>query len=123
MGVITLTKDNFDQVVNEHDLMVIDFTADWCEPCQAFSEAYKTVAQEIVHATFGQINVGQEPELANDFNVRSVPMIMILRYQVAIFMQSGAITSTELKRLIDEATHLTQEDIRAYIDQSLNDTV
>lgn len=123
MDVIALTKDNFDTVISQNDLVVIDFTADWCEPCQAFSESYGAMAQNFPDALFAQINVGNEVELANDFNVRSVPMIMILRYQVAVFMQSGVMTTSELKRLVSEAKMLTQEDIRQHIDQTLNDSI
>lgn len=123
MAVIALTKDNFDTVVGANDLVVIDFTADWCEPCQAFSESYEGMAKDFPEALFAQINVGNETELANDFNVRSVPMIMILRHQVAVFMQSGVMTVTDLKRLLNEAKDLTREDIRVHIDQSLNDSI
>jgi thioredoxin 1 len=123
MAVTALTKDNFDTIISDHDLVVVDFTADWCEPCQAFSEVYGAMAQDFPDALFAQINVGHEPELANDFNVRSVPMIMILRHQVAVFMQSGVMSTTDLKRLINDAKALSQEDIRMHIDQSLNDSI
>lgn len=123
MAVIALTKDNFDSIISQNNLVVIDFTADWCEPCQAFSESYSAMAKDFPEAIFAQINVGNEVELANDFNVRSVPMIMILRHQVAVFMQSGVMTSTDLKRLVNEAKNLSQEDIRTHIDQSLNNSI
>lgn len=123
MDVITLTKHNFDTVVSQNDLVVVDFTADWCEPCQAFAASYGALAQDFPGVVFAQINVGQELELANDFNVRSVPMVMILRYQVAVFMQSGVMTSSELKRLVNEAQSLSEQDIRQHIDQTLNDSI
>lgn len=117
MSVMQLTKNNFDAVVGPSDLVVIDFTADWCEPCQAFSTHFETLATDFKEAVFAQINVGEQPELADDFNVRSVPTIMILRHHVAVFMQSGSMTMNELKRLVQDAQELSMEQI----DSSLHD--
>jgi thioredoxin 1 len=111
MSVKQLTKDNFDAVVGPSDLVVIDFTADWCEPCQAFSTHFESLANEFHEAVFAQINVGEQPELAEDFNVRSVPTIMILRHHVAVFMQSGVMTTNELTRLLHEAKALEMNEI------------
>lgn len=118
MSVIKLTQENFDAIVGPSDLVVIDFTADWCEPCQAFSQSFESLASEFSEAVFAQINVGEQPALAEEFNVRSVPTIMILRHHVAVFMQSGTITSTELKRLLLDAKALTTEMIQNSLSSS-----
>jgi thioredoxin 1 len=113
MSVKQLTKDNFDAVVGPSDLVVIDFTADWCEPCQAFSTHFESLAHEFDEAVFAQINVGEQPDLAEEFNVRSVPTVMILRHHVAVFMQSGSISGSELKRLLNDAKALDMETIQS----------
>jgi adenylate kinase len=113
--IIQLTKDNFDAIVGPSDLLVIDFTADWCEPCQAFSKNFEALSKEFSDAVFAQINVGKHPDLAEEFNVRSVPTIMILRHHVAVFMQAGSISPAELKRLLQDAKALTMEEIQSNI--------
>jgi thioredoxin 1 len=115
MSIVNLTKDNFDAIVGPSDLVAIDFTADWCEPCQAFSSHFESLATEFKDAIFAQINVGEEPDLAEEFNVRSLPTIMILRHHVAVYMQPGSITSGELRRLMNEAKSLTMEQINASV--------
>lgn len=115
MSIVHLTKENFDAIVGPSDLLVIDFTADWCEPCQAFSSHFENLANEFKDAVFAQINVAEQPELAADFNVRSVPTIMILRQHVAVFMQAGQMSPTELKRLLNEAKNLSMDQIAASI--------
>jgi len=113
MSVVKLTQENFDEVVGPCDLVVVDFTADWCEPCQAFSQSFESLATEFNDAVFAQINVGEQPKLAEEFSVRSVPTIMILRHHVAVFMQAGTITSGELRRLLQDAKALTMEQIQS----------
>lgn len=113
MSIIQLTPENIDAIVGPSDLLVIDFTADWCEPCQAFSSHFENLAAEFKDAVFAQVNVGQQPEIAAEFNVRSVPTVMILRKHVAVFMESGSMTATELKRLLNEAKNLSMEQIEA----------
>lgn len=124
MSVTQLTKENFDAVVGPSDLVVIDFTADWCEPCQAFSSNFESLASEFKDAVFAQINVGEQPDLAEEFNVRSVPTIMILRHHVAVFMQSGTMTAGDLKRLLQDAKALSMSDIQAAVEaqQPASDT-
>lgn len=118
MSVTHLTKENFDEIVGPSDLVVIDFTADWCEPCQAFSENFEALADAFKGAVFAQVNVGEEPELADDFAVRSVPTIMILRHNVAVYMQSGALTTGELTSLLQDAQALSMEEIKSQLQKS-----
>jgi thioredoxin 1 len=113
--MIKLTKENIDAIVGPSDLVVIDFTADWCEPCQTFSQSFENLANEFKDAVFAQINVGEQPELAEEFNVRSLPTIMILRHQLAVFMQAGALTEGELRRLVTDAKALSSEMIQEHI--------
>lgn len=115
MSMVTLSKDNIDKILGPSDLVVIDFTADWCEPCQAFSESFEKLAQEFPEAVFAQVNVGEQPGLAEEFNVRSVPTIMILRHQLAVFMQAGVIAEGELRRLVQDAKALSDETIQQHI--------
>jgi thioredoxin 1 len=115
MSMIKLTKENIDAIVGPSDLVVIDFTADWCEPCQAFSHSFEKLAGEFGEAVFAQVNVGEEPQLAEEFNVRSVPTIMILRHQLAVFMQAGVIAEGELRRLVQDAKALSPETIQEHI--------
>jgi thioredoxin 1 len=119
MTVIALHKENFDEIVGPKEIVVVDFTADWCEPCQSFNSIVEKLAERYADVVFGQVNVGQEPELAADFNVRSVPTVMILRQNVAVYLQSGLITTTELERLILEAKALSMNDIREHIIENL----
>ncbi len=119
MTVIQLNQDNFDKIVGPTESVVVYFTADWCEPCQSFGSIVETLAKSFSDVVFGEVDVGRSPELAADFGVRSVPTVMILRHNVAVYLQSGAVTAGELKRLIKEAQNLSMNTIREHIIENL----
>lgn len=111
-NITALNKDNFDTYFDKHNFIVLDFSADWCEPCQSFGTVIEAMAKAFPDVIFGTIDVSKEQELASAFNVRSVPTTVILRYGVAVFVQSGTLSQTELTRLLTEASALTAEQVQ-----------
>lgn len=111
-NIVALNKDNFDEYFDKHDFLVLDFSADWCEPCQSFGTVIEAMSKEFPGTLFGMIDVSREQELASAFNVRSVPTTIILRYGVAVFLQSGTLTQPEFKRLLTEAQGLTIDQVQ-----------
>jgi len=115
---MTLNKSNFDATIADNDLMVIDFWASWCVPCKTFSEVFKTVAGQHADVIFGSVDVDAEPELAADFNVRSIPWLLILRQNIAIFAESGAMSASALNDLIAQAQALDMDKVRKQLEES-----
>ena len=80
MSVVKNTKDNFVQEVLQADIPVlIDFWASWCNPCRVFSPVVDEIAEEIPGVKVGKVNVDEEPELAREFDVMSIPMLVLFR--------------------------------------------
>jgi thioredoxin 1 len=80
MSVLTITKDNFQKEVLESDKPVlIDFWAPWCGPCRMVSPVVDEIAEETMDAKIGKINVDEEPELAGEFNVMSIPTLVVIK--------------------------------------------
>ena len=111
MPIITLTKENFDETVTDKDLVLLDFWADWCGPCKAFSTIFTEAASRYPDAIFGQINIEEQPELASDFHIRAVPTIMILRQNVVVFSESSVLPLSGLCTLIEQSKQLDMETI------------
>src|SRR3712207_1546626 len=79
MSVVTITKDNFQQVVTEAQVPVlVDFWATWCGPCRMLSPLVDEVAGEVEgEAIVGKVNVDEQPELAQKFGVMSIPTLLV----------------------------------------------
>ena len=114
--VITLDKHNFDEVVASNDLTVVDFWAKWCGPCQNFAKTFQAAAKKMRKISFASINIDEQQELAADFNVRSVPFLMIFRKNIAVFAEAGAISAFELENLISQAENLDLTAVQQQIE-------
>ncbi len=79
MSVISVNKNNFDEIRNSDKPVLLDFYADWCGPCRMVSPIVDEIAQENPQYLVGKINVDEEPELAQAFGVMSIPMLAVIK--------------------------------------------
>ncbi len=80
MSVIKISKDNFSkEVLNSDKPVLLDFYADWCGPCQMVGPIVAEIAQERDDIKVGKINVDEEPELTAEFQVMSIPMLVVIK--------------------------------------------
>ena len=77
--VIHVTNETFETVVMGSDKVVLlDFWASWCGPCQQIAPSLEEIARERTDVLVCKINVDEEPELARQFNVSSIPMLVVI---------------------------------------------
>ncbi len=101
MSVLTITKDNFESEVLKSDKPVlIDFWAVWCGPCKMMSPIVDKFAEENDDVKVGKINVDEEPELAMQFKVMSIPTLKLFSGGEEKKTSVGVISDEDLKAFV-----------------------
>jgi thioredoxin 1 len=112
VATLNLTKDTFESTIVDNDMVLVDFWAAWCGPCRAFGPVYEKVSADHPDVVFAKVDTEDQQELAQYFNIRSIPTLMIFRDQVGIYSQPGALPEPMLRELIDKARALDMDDVR-----------
>ena len=100
MSAIRLNKDNFDQVRNKEGLALLDFYADWCGPCRMVLPIVDEIASEREDLFVGKINVNDNPDLAREFGVISIPTLIVMKDGKIINRSSGAKNKAKILEMI-----------------------
>jgi thioredoxin len=117
VATIELTKENFEQTVNENPMVIVDFWAPWCGPCKGFAPIYEKAAESHADVVFAKVNTDEQQELAGSFGIRSIPTLMVFREKVILFQQAGALPGNQLEQVITQAKSLDMAKVHAEISQ------
>lgn len=117
MPILSLSEENFDTTIQNNAVVVVDFWAKWCGPCVAFSPIFEEVSVDHPDVLFAKVNIEEAPALAEDFNVQSIPFIMIFRGEFAVFAQAGVQTRRSLGALVKEAKEIDLAALRQSLSQ------
>jgi thioredoxin 1 len=104
--VITLTRENVQQTIENHKVVVIDFWATWCGPCKMFGPIFERVAQafaQVPQVAFCKAEIGQQQAMANHFGVKSVPTIVIIKDKQVVHNQAGGPDAQSLSGMVNQA--------------------
>ena len=101
MSVITITKENFDQqVLQSTKPVLLDLWASWCGPCRMLSPVVDEIAQENDTIAVGKVNVDEQPELASQFGVMSIPTLMVFKDGKAVNTSVGVVPKAKILSML-----------------------
>ena len=100
--VLDLYKENFDEVILNSQLpVVVDFWASWCGPCQSMAPIFKQVAKKFpLKAQFAKVQTDGEVELAQRYDIRSIPTIIIFKNEKEVYRISGSLSDKALEEIV-----------------------
>lgn len=115
MASLALTHDNFEQMVTGNRMVIIDFWASWCAPCNVFAPIFEDASERHADVVFAKVNTEEEQELAAIFNIRSIPTLMLFRGKEILFAQAGALPPAALEELLTKAKDIDVAEVRREI--------
>lgn len=110
-----VTKENFSEVIENNDVVIVDFWAPWCGPCKSFAPIFEAAAEANSDVAFVKINTEEQQELASYFQIRSIPTLMVFREQIIVFSQPGVLPENAVSQLITQVKELNMDDVRKEI--------
>lgn len=115
MSTVTVTSENFEQLVRTNEIVLLDFWAAWCGPCKLFAPVYEKSSLQHADVVFGKVDTEAEQTLAAQAGITSIPTLMAFRDGVLVFSQPGALPAAALEQVITGVRALDMDDVRSQI--------
>ena len=91
MSAININKNNFqNEIMDSEKTVLLDFWAPWCDPCRMVAPIIEEIAGERPDIKVGKINVDEQPELASEFSIMSIPTLVVMKNGKIVQQVSGA---------------------------------
>jgi thioredoxin 1 len=91
MAYIDLTTKNFNETLDNNEIVIIDFWAEWCGSCKQFAPIFEKVAENNPDITFAKVNTEEQHAIADQFGIRSIPTLMVSRDSIILLNQAGSL--------------------------------
>ena len=101
MSVRNITKENFDtEVLKSEQVVLLDFFATWCGPCRMVGPIVEEIAEENEHLRVCKVDVDAQPELAAQFQVYSIPTLVVMKDGKVVTQSVGAKSKAQILSMI-----------------------
>lgn len=112
MAYLNLTTKDFNETLDNNEIVIIDFWAEWCGPCKQFAPIFEKVAENNPDITFAKVNTEEQQTLADRYGIRSIPTLMVVRDGIILLNQGGMLPEEAFGRLIKHVKELDMDQVR-----------
>ena len=113
MACVDLTRQNFNETLDNNEIVIVDFWAPWCGPCIQFAPIFEKVSQEYPDVVFAKVNTEEQQTLGTQYGVHSIPTIMVVRDGIILLNQAGSLPADAFDKLITHVKALDMDSVRA----------
>ena len=117
MATIELDEKNFVETINTNDIVIVDFWAPWCGPCRSFAPLYEEMSDEHADIVFAKVNTEEHQQLSAQFQIRSIPTLMVFREQIILYQEAGALQRQDLQQLVMQIKELDMDEVKKSLEQ------
>jgi thioredoxin 1 len=117
MSTTEITTTNFEKLVEENDIVVLDAWASWCGPCKAFAPIYEAASERHQDVVWGKLDTENQQQIAAAFAIRAIPTVMVFRQGVLVFQQAGLLPANALDDLVGKVKALDMEEVHRQIEE------
>ncbi|MCP0913415.1 MULTISPECIES: thioredoxin family protein [Legionella] len=120
-SVQSVSSAQFEALISENEIVFLDFWAEWCGPCREFAKVYERVASQYENqVVFAKVNIEEEGELAEIFQIRSIPHLVVFKQGIVIYSEPGSMRDSILKELVEQAIQANMDEVRAELNKDTN---
>ncbi len=112
MAYLDLTAKNFNETLDNNEIVIVDFWAPWCGPCLQFAPIFEKVAEDNPDVTFAKVNTEEQQALASQYNVVSIPTLMVVRDGIILLNSAGSLPAEAFDKMIAHVKGLDMDQIR-----------
>lgn len=116
MATIELTAATIEDTIKGHDIVLIDFWADWCGPCKRFAPIFEKSSEENPDVVHAKVDTEAEQQLAAEFQITAIPTLMAFREGILVFNQAGALPAQSLQQVVDAVRALDMDEVRRQVE-------
>ena len=112
-----ISLNNFESVIAQPGIVIVDAWASWCGPCRAFAPIFEAAAARHADVEWAKLDTEHEPQLAGGLGIRAIPTLLVFRDGVLLLRQAGMLPAKALDALVEKTRAIDMAQVRRQLDE------